>query len=169
MARIGLNRQATTSDSTSLAEVTSLAGPYQPSLGRGTRTTLRSRPAGRAGSTRSAAYAAMKACGPAKPAAPVVSGTSGSTTSLDVSWTAPAIDNYDLRYWQGTSGNWTDGPQERTGTSATIGSLDSDTEYQVRVRASNDEGDGDWSGRNRGEVSEKCPRTRSLPARATAM
>ena len=121
------------------------------------------------------AYAAMKACAPAKPAAPVVSGTSGSTTSLDESWTAPAIDgkpaidNYDLRYRQGTSGNWTDGPQDRTGTSATIGSLDSDTEYQVRVRASNDEGDGDWSGRNRGEVSEKCPRTRSLPARATAM
>ena len=48
------------------------------------------------------AYAAMKACAPAKPAAPVVSGTSGSTTSLDESWTAPAIDNYDLRYRQGT-------------------------------------------------------------------
>ena len=58
---------------------------------------------------------------PAAPGAPTVSATSGSTTSLDVSWTAPAnegkpaITSYDLRYRVGTSGSWTDGPHELDG------------------------------------------------------
>ena len=87
---------------------------------------------------------------PGRPAAPSVSATSGSTTSLDASWTAPAntgpdIDDYDLRYREGTSGDWTDGPQNQTGTGAAIGSLDAGTAYQVQVRATNAEGDGDWS------------------------
>ena len=87
---------------------------------------------------------------PAQPAAPSVSATSGSTTSLDVSWTAPAntgppIDNYDLQYQKTTESNWTNGPQNRTGTSAAIGSLDAGTAYRVQVRATNVEGDGGWS------------------------
>ena len=87
---------------------------------------------------------------PGRPAAPNVSATSGSTTSLDVSWTAPAntgpdIDDYDLRYREGTSGSFTDGPRNMTGTSAAIGSLDAGTAYQVQVRATNAEGDGNWS------------------------
>ena len=60
---------------------------------------------------------------PARPAAPSVSSVSGSTTSLSVIWTAPsntgpAITNYDLRYRQGSSGPWTNGPQNVIGTSA---------------------------------------------------
>ena len=87
---------------------------------------------------------------PGRPAAPNVSATSGSTTSLDASWTEPTntgpdIDDYDLRYREGTSGDWTDGPQNQTGTGAAIGSLDAGTAYQVQVRATNAEGDGDWS------------------------
>ena len=88
---------------------------------------------------------------PAAPAAPSVSATSGSTTSLDVSWSAPdndgrpAITSYDLRYRQGNSGSWTNGPQDETGTSASIGSLTADASYQVQVRATNDEGDSPWS------------------------
>ena len=87
---------------------------------------------------------------PGQPAAPSVSATAGSTTSLDVSWTAPtntgpAIASYDLQYRAGTSGNFTNGPQNITGTSAAIGSLAADTSYQVQVRATNAEGDGDWS------------------------
>ena len=87
---------------------------------------------------------------PGQPAAPTVSATAGSTTSLDVTWTAPtntgpAIASYDLQYRAGTSGNFTDGPQNVTGTSAAIGSLAADTSYQVQVRATNAEGDGDWS------------------------
>ena len=87
---------------------------------------------------------------PGQPAAPSVSATAGSTTSLDVTWTAPtntgpAITSYDLQYRAGTSGNFTNGPQNVTGTSAAIGSLAADTSYEVQVRATNAEGDGDWS------------------------
>ena len=87
---------------------------------------------------------------PGRPAAPSVSGTSGSTTSLTVSWSAPTntgpdIDNYDLQYRQGTSGGFTSGPQNVNGISTTIGSLTANTSYQVQVRATNDEGDSQWS------------------------
>ena len=63
---------------------------------------------------------------PGQPAAPSVSATAGSTTSLDVTWTAPtntgpAIASYDLQYRAGTSGNFTNGPQNVTGTSACAG------------------------------------------------
>ena len=76
---------------------------------------------------------------PGRPAAPSVSSVAGSTTSLLVTWTAPTntgpdIDNYDLQYRQGTSGNFTDGPQDQTGTSATITGLMASTSYQVQVR-----------------------------------
>ena len=87
---------------------------------------------------------------PGQPAAPSVSGTSGSTTSLNVSWnapdnTGPDIDNYDLQYRQGTSGGFTSGPQNVNGISTTIGSLTANTSYQVQVRATNAEGDSQWS------------------------
>ncbi len=87
---------------------------------------------------------------PGRPAAPMVSATSGSTTSLDVSWTAsantgPDIDNYNLQYREGTTGSFTNGPQNVTGTSAAIGGLTGNTSYQVQVRATNDEGRSDWS------------------------
>ena len=88
---------------------------------------------------------------PARPAAPSVSSVADSTTSLLVIWTAPentgrpAIDHYDLRYRQGTSGDWTDGPQNVPGPSATIMSLTANTLYQVQVLATNDDGDSPWS------------------------
>ena len=87
---------------------------------------------------------------PSAPAAPMVSPTAGSTTSLDINWTAPSntgppITNYGVRYRQGTSGPWTNGPQNVTVTSAVITSLVADTSYQVQVRATNPEGDGGWS------------------------
>ena len=98
---------------------------------------------------------------PAAPAAPTVTATTGSTTSLDVTWTAPtntgkpAIDNYDLQYRQGNSGNFTAGPQDQTGLTASIGSLTAGTSYQVQVRAHNDEGDGDWSASGTGSTSSQ--------------
>ena len=84
---------------------------------------------------------------PPKPKVPTVAPTSGSTTSLDVRWTAPdgQVTSYDLQYRAGTVGAWTNGPQDVTGTSSVIGSLIEGTSYQVQVRASNAEGDGDWS------------------------
>ena len=94
---------------------------------------------------------------PGRPAAPSVSSVAGSTTSLSVTWTAPsntgpAIDNYDLEYRQGTSGSWTNGPQDVSGTSATIGSLTAGTSYQVQVLATNAEGDSPWSPSGSGQT-----------------
>ena len=88
---------------------------------------------------------------PDAPAVPLVTATLGITTSLDVRWTAPtntgrpAITNYDLRYRQGTTGDFINGPQDVTGTSTSISGLAEATEYEVQVRASNDEGDSSWS------------------------
>ena len=88
---------------------------------------------------------------PLAPGEPSVSATTGSTTSLDVSWTAPtntgrpSISNYDLQYQKTTETGWTNGPQNETGASASIGSLEAGTAYRVQVLAANDEGDSDWS------------------------
>ena len=87
---------------------------------------------------------------PDRPVAPSVTATAGTTDSLSVNWTTPsntgpAIDNYDLQYREGTSGSWINGPQNVTGTSATIGSLTANTLYQVQVLATNAEGDSPWS------------------------
>ena len=96
---------------------------------------------------------------PARPDAPTVSATSGSTTSLDVSWTAPdntgkpPITSYDLRYRAGDSGTWTNGPQVLTGTSSVITGLTAATEYQVQVGASNADGDGNWSAAGTGSTT----------------
>ena len=83
---------------------------------------------------------------PDAPSAPTLS---AGTTWLLASWTAPAdngsaITDYDVNY-RTSGGNWTDA--SHTGTSATkrIESLAADTAYEVRVRASNSEGAGDWS------------------------
>ena len=96
---------------------------------------------------------------PLAPNAPTVTATAGSTTSLDVTWTAPtntgkpAIDNYDLQYRVGTSGSFTAGPQNQTGLSASIGGLTANTSYEVQVHAHNDEGDGPWSPSGTGSTS----------------
>ena len=95
---------------------------------------------------------------PGRPAAPSVSSVANSTTSLSVTWTAPAntgpaIDTYDLQYRQGTSGNFTAGPQDQTGTSATITGLTANTLYQVQVRATNTDGDGPWSPPGSGQTN----------------
>ena len=86
---------------------------------------------------------------PGAPAAPTLD--SSTQASLTVSWSAPttntgpAISDYDVQYRQGTSGSWTDVPHEGTGASATIPGLTANTQYQVQVRAYNDEQESDWS------------------------
>ena len=87
---------------------------------------------------------------PAVPGAPTVSAKAGTTDSLDVIWTAPAnagpaITDYDVQYRAGTSGGWTDRGHNGTATTATITGLAEGTSHQVQVRATNDEGTGDWS------------------------
>ena len=77
--------------------------------------------------------------------------TAGSTTSLDVSWTAPtntgrpAVTSYDFQYKKTIDDTWTDGPQNVTTTSASISGLVAEISYDVQVRATNDDGDGAWS------------------------
>ena len=95
---------------------------------------------------------------PGRPAAPSVSSVADSTTSLSVMWTAPAntgpaIDTYDLRYRQGTSGSWINGPQNVSGTNATISGLTANTLYQVQVLATSGEGDSPWSPPGSGQTN----------------
>ena len=85
-----------------------------------------------------------------KPAAPNVS--AASATSLSVSWSAPsnagpAITDYDHRHrTTSPEGNWTEVTDTTiTAPSATIAGLTEGTSYDVQVRATNDEGTGDWS------------------------
>ena len=96
---------------------------------------------------------------PDTPGAPSVSPTTGSTTSLDVSWTAPGLNGgppitrYDLQYRKGTTGPFTNGPQDVTGTSSPITGLDADSSYQVQVRAENGETPSDWSASGTGRTN----------------
>ena len=96
---------------------------------------------------------------PGRPAAPSVGATANSDTSLDVSWAAPglnggpAITGYHLQYRQGTSGSFTNGPQNVSGTSAMISGLTAGTSYQVQVRALNGETPSDWSPSGTGSTS----------------
>ena len=88
---------------------------------------------------------------PSAPAEPTVEAVDGSSDSLSVTWTAPDnsgkpdIESYDLQYRKGTTGDFTDGPQDVTGLTTTINGLDAESPYQVRVRASNAEGNSGWS------------------------
>ena len=88
---------------------------------------------------------------PLAPDPPRVTAASDTGSSLDVSWTAPnnqgrpRIRSYDLQYREGNAGDFTDGSQNVTGTGAVIEDLEPDTTYEVRVRATNQEGDGEWS------------------------
>ena len=92
---------------------------------------------------------------PLAPAAPRVAKVRGDETALRVTWEAPdnegrpEIERYELQYRE--SGNATDPWQEHdeapaeSDTSATVGGLTQDTEYEVQVRAWNADGEGDWS------------------------
>ena len=88
---------------------------------------------------------------PATPSAPTVTATSGSTTSLDVGWTAPglnggpALTGYEVEYRKVPATVWTDRSHSGTGTSTTISGLDASSEYQVQVRALNGETPSGWS------------------------
>ena len=100
---------------------------------------------------------------PSTPAQPTVRPTANSLTSLDVSWsepvnTGPAITTYTVEYrGKGSTDDFSSGgiPDSVTGTSTTISGTDSTNNdapwldpgksYEVRVRATSDEGTGGWS------------------------
>ena len=72
-------------------------------------------------------------------------------TSLTVSWSAPSnagppITDYDLRWSLKDQDSWTEiTDTDISATTATISGLSASTEYDVQVRATNDEGTGPWS------------------------
>ena len=104
---------------------------------------------------------------PGVPATPTV--TSASVTSVTVTWTAPsnpgpAITSYDLQYRMGNSGDFTPWTEDVTGTSATITGLAEDTEYEVQVQATNDEGTGGWSEAGSGATDANAAPVFTTPA-----
>ena len=80
-----------------------------------------------------------------------------------MTWTAPdntgrpAITSYGLQYRKSADANWTDGPQDQNGTSASITGLDGNAAYLVQVRATNDDGDGAWSSSWSGQTVNTPP------------
>ena len=89
---------------------------------------------------------------PGKPNPPDVSGDGQS--GLIVSWsepenTGPAITDYDVWYHEdGSSADFTDAGHNGTATESNIASPGGDDTgpcYEVQVRATNDEGTGEWS------------------------
>ena len=96
---------------------------------------------------------------PDAPGAPSITET--TLTTMKVSWTAPStegkppITDYDVQYrTSGTSdipaGTWVDASYNGTGTATTLTSLEIGTNYDVQVKAKNDEGASDWSNSGKG-------------------
>ena len=103
------------------------------------------------------ASASVAGPAPEAPDAPSAPGLTAGTTWIEASWTAPAdngsaITDYDLHYRE-SGGNWTDANHAGTGTTKRIDGLAAGTDYEVRVRASNAEGTGDWSPASSGRTT----------------
>ena len=92
---------------------------------------------------------------PVAPTALSVSAKAGTSNTLSVGWTAPVntgrpgLSSYDVVWKVATAddSSYSDTGVTHTGTAVTaeIGDLTAGTEYSVRVRAVNDEGDGAWA------------------------
>ena len=87
---------------------------------------------------------------PLEPGIPAM--TQNSETSLTMAWTAPgstgrpAVTDYDYQYKKTAENTWTEVTTTPiTDTSVEITGLETTTYYHVQVRATNDEGTGDWS------------------------
>ena len=104
---------------------------------------------------------------PSTPARPTVRAMEKSSTSLVVTWSAPAnpgppMSGYDVQYRKGSEpfsddncqdDTADDNCQDITGTSTTITELDDDTTYEVRVKAKNSERDSAWSATGTGRTN----------------
>ena len=104
---------------------------------------------------------------PSAPARPTVRSTEKSSTSLDVTWgapanTGPAITGYDVQYRKGSDpfsddncgAADTDNCQGITGTTVTIVDLEDNTTYEVRIKANNGERASAWSGTGNGRTNK---------------
>ena len=115
---------------------------------------------------------------PLAPTPVFVSPTSGSASKLNVSWNRPtntgrpSITNYDLQYREVDASNYSNGPQNVSGTSINISGLRPSTVYEVQVRATNAEGDGPWTPaveRSTSQNSEPDPPAVTYGLRATGV
>ena len=93
---------------------------------------------------------------PEDPTAPSVS--AASSTSLTATWdeptnTGPDIDDYDVQYREGDSGNFTTYAHNSADRTATITGRTPGTSYEVQVRAHNAEGWSGWSDSGEGSTS----------------
>ena len=85
---------------------------------------------------------------PGKPEAPTFSGETAE--GLTVSWSepenrGPPITNYDVQYREKGTGRFIDGDHQGPGLTLTLTDLEPGTDYEVQVRARNEEGTGGWS------------------------
>ncbi len=79
-------------------------------------------------------------------------------TTLVLTWTpppntGPPVTDYDVQHRLGGSGGFTDASYEGVGLSAIITSLSPGSAYEARVRATNDEGTGEWSASGEGSTA----------------
>ena len=87
---------------------------------------------------------------PGRPPAPATPTLTVGVGQLTVAWTAPtangpAINDYDVQYRAGVSGDWTSWDHSGTAVTATITGLDAALTYQVQVRAASSAGPGPWT------------------------
>ena len=88
--------------------------------------------------------------------------TETTLTTLEVTWTAPdnagkpPITDYDVRYGKSGANPMVWQPKTHTGTSTstTLTGLDTGTDYDVQVKARNDEGESPWSPSGKGMTIE---------------
>ncbi len=111
---------------------------------------------------------------PAAPAAPAVTPAAAApTTTLDVTWTAPAnhgrpvIGDYDVQYRVAGTGGWQNQLFHGPGTATTLTGLQPDTSYEVQVRAANIEGIGPWSAAGTGTTQAVPTPTPNVPTPQT--
>ena len=79
-------------------------------------------------------------------------------TKLVLTWipplnTGPPITDYDVQYRLGGSGGFTDASYEGVGLSAIITGLNPGAAYEAQVRATSDEGTGEWSTAGEGSTA----------------
>ena len=95
---------------------------------------------------------------PAIPKAPTV--TAPSLASLKATWKAPAPDvtGYEVQYREEPNGSWSVPVPQGPIAMSVIPKLKPATRYQVRVRAFNEQGPGQWSPGGTGLTKPENPR-----------
>ncbi len=150
----GSDRQATTGDATEASRSNTFGDSTGfPALTTGTEYTVRVRAnvdvAEEVWGPWSAEVTGTPAAVPTAPTLADANVTAGNT-QLVVSWAAPEdngldITGYTVQWKSGTQDYLASRQADVTGTSHTIPNLMNDTEYTVRVRATNGIGNSEWS------------------------